>query len=55
MDINEAVESAIAIRPKVVIPMHRLKANPQEFRKKVEARSDIKGVPLEIGETYLLK
>ncbi len=55
MDIQEAVDSAIAIKPETVIPMHHLKANPQEFKDKVEARSDIKVVPLQIGETYHLK
>jgi L-ascorbate metabolism protein UlaG (beta-lactamase superfamily) len=55
MDVQEAVEAAIAIKPKVVIPMHYLKAETQEFRDKVEARSDIKVVPLKIGEVYHLK
>ena len=55
MDIQEAVEAAIAIKPKVVIPMHNFKADPQEFKDKVEARSDIKVVPLKIGEVYHLK
>ncbi len=55
MDIQEAVDAAIAIQPKVVIPMHYLKADPQEFKAKVEARSDIKAVPLQIGEVYQLK
>lgn len=55
MDIQEAVEAAIAIKPKGVIPMHRSKADPQEFKKKVEAKSNIKVVPLQIGEVYHLK
>jgi len=55
MDIQEAVEAAIAIKPKVVIPMHNFKADPQEFKDKVEARSDIKVVPLKISEVYHLK
>ena len=55
MDIQEAVEAAIAIKPKVVIPMHNFKADPQEFKDIVEARSDIKVVPLKIGEVYHLK
>jgi len=55
MDIKEAVEAAIAIKPKVVIPMHRSKADPQEFREKVEAISHIKVVPLQIGEVYHLR
>ncbi|MBW1716422.1 MAG: MBL fold metallo-hydrolase [Deltaproteobacteria bacterium] len=54
MDIKEAVEAAIAIKPKVVIPMHRSKADPQEFKEKVEAISHIKVVALQIGEVYHL-
>ncbi len=52
MDIKEAVEAAIAIKPKVVVPMHLFKADPQEFKKKLEAKSNIKVVPLQIGEVY---
>jgi L-ascorbate metabolism protein UlaG (beta-lactamase superfamily) len=55
MDIQEAVEAAIAIKPKIVIPMHNFKADPQEFKDKVEAKSDIKVVPLKIGEVYHLR
>ncbi|MCK4252173.1 MBL fold metallo-hydrolase [candidate division WOR-3 bacterium] len=55
MDLQEAVQAAIAIKPKVVIPMHRLKADPLEFKRKVEAKSNIKVVPLQIGEVYQLK
>lgn len=55
MDIQDAVEAAIAINPGIVIPMHYLKADPQEFKNKVEARSGIKVVPLRIGEVYRLK
>jgi len=55
MDIQEAVDAAIAIQPKVVIPMDYLKADPQEFKEKVEARSDITALPLQIGEVYQLK
>jgi len=55
MNISEAINAAKAIKPKVVIPMHRLKADPEEFKKKVEAKSNIKVVPLKIGEVYQLK
>ena len=54
MDIEEAVEAAIAIQPRVVIPMHRSKADPQDYVKKVEAISNIKVAPLQIGEVYHL-
>lgn len=49
MDMQEAVEEAIANKPKTVIPMHHLKADPQKFKNRIEARSDIKVVPLRTG------
>ena len=55
MDIQEAVEAAIAIKPRIAIPMHRLKTYPEEFKDIVEARPDIKVAPLKIGEVYHLK
>ena len=54
MNIPEATEAAIAIKPKVVIPMHNLKADPQEFKKRLEAKSKIKVILLKIGEIYHL-
>ena len=54
MDINDAVKAAIAIKPSVVVPMHHLKTDPQEFKKKLEARSNISALPLQIGEVYNL-
>lgn len=54
MDIHDAVEAVLAMKPKVVIPMHRAKADSQEFKNKVEARSDIQVVPLQTGEVYQL-
>lgn len=55
MNIPEATEAAIAIKPKVVIPMHNLKADPQEFKKRLEAKSKIKVILLKIGEIHHLK
>lgn len=52
MDIPEAVEAAIAINPRIVIPMHTLRADPGEFKDKLEARSSIEVVLLQIGEVY---
>jgi len=52
MDNPEAAEAALAINPKVVVPMHRWDKNPEEFRNKVEAKSDIKVVILREGEEY---
>ncbi len=52
MDNLEAAEAAIAINPKIVIPMHRWDTNPQEFKKKVEAESNIKAMVLKEGEEH---
>lgn len=52
MDNAEAAEAAIAINPETVIPMHRWDTNPEEFKKKVEANSNIKVVVLREGEEY---
>lgn len=52
MDLKEAVQAAMAINPTVIIPIHRSKADPQEFKTKVEKRSKIKVRPLKIGEAY---
>ena len=54
MDNPEAAEAAVAINPEIVIPMHRWDTDPEEFRRKVEAASDIKVVLLKPGETYKL-
>lgn len=54
MDIYEAVGAVGAIKPKIVIPMHIMEADTQEFREKVEAQSEAKVVVLEIGEGYEL-
>lgn len=55
MDVDEAAGAALAIKPKIVVPMHHSKADPKEFKEKVEAKSDIKVLSLQIGEVYHLK
>ncbi len=55
MDINEAAEAAIAINPKVLIPMHRFEAEPLKLAEEIGTRSDIKLISLDIGETYRLE
>jgi len=52
MDMDDAVRAARAIKVAAVIPMHHLKADPGEFKKKIEAKSDIRGLPLRIGGVY---
>ncbi|MCS7097492.1 MAG: MBL fold metallo-hydrolase [Candidatus Methanomethyliaceae archaeon] len=55
MDNPEAAEAVIAINPQIVIPMHRWDTNPEEFKKKVEASSNIKVILLKPGESYEIK
>jgi len=52
MDNPEAAEAAIAINPRIVIPMHRWDVDPEEFKRKVEAKSNIKVLLLREGEEY---
>jgi L-ascorbate metabolism protein UlaG (beta-lactamase superfamily) len=54
MDNNDAVEAALAITPKVVIPMHRWDTDPAEFKKGVKAKSTIKVVTLNPGAEFKL-
>ena len=55
MNRQEAVEAALTMKPKVIIPMHHLLADPQEFKRELAARSKIQVVPLQIGEVYRLE
>jgi L-ascorbate metabolism protein UlaG (beta-lactamase superfamily) len=50
MDLDEGVEAAIAIEPKVAVPVHRRWISAEEFKEKVEARSDIKVLAIEPGD-----
>jgi len=50
MDVDEAVEAALAIHPEMAMPMHRKDSDPAEFKRKVESRSDIKVVVMSEGE-----
>jgi L-ascorbate metabolism protein UlaG (beta-lactamase superfamily) len=52
MDGAEAAEAALAINPQVAIPIHRWDTDPEEFRKRVEANSDIRVVVLSKGEEF---
>jgi len=51
MNIEEAVQATDTIKPKVVIPMHNLKASLNEFKQEAKAL-EAKVVVLEIGEEY---
>ena len=52
MDNPEAAEATLAIKPRYVIPMHRSDTNPDEFKKEVEAKSEIKVILLKPGEQF---
>jgi len=52
MDNPEAAEAALEIKPEFVIPMHRWKTDPGEFKKAVEAKSKIKVILLKPGEEF---
>ena len=53
INVDEATCATLAIKPKNGIPMHFKKnRNPEEYKKKVEAKSNVKVVLLEIGENY---
>jgi L-ascorbate metabolism protein UlaG (beta-lactamase superfamily) len=56
MDNEEMAEAALAINPKVLIPMHRWDTDPMEVKKKVEATDpQIKVIVLRKGEQYIIK
>jgi L-ascorbate metabolism protein UlaG (beta-lactamase superfamily) len=55
LDVREAVEAAVTINPKLVVPMHHLRADPQEFKEALEARSDIRVILPRIGEIIELQ
>lgn len=50
MDLDEAVDAAIAINPKTAIPMHRREASAKEFKAKVESKSSVRVLAIEPGE-----
>jgi len=50
MDLDEAVEAAVAIKPKVAIPMHRRGMSAEEFKEKVEARSGVRVMAIDPGD-----
>jgi len=55
MDVNEAAEAALIIKPKVAIPMHLKGADATVFKEKVESKSNIKVFILGEGEEYTLE
>jgi len=51
MDISEAVQAVLAIQPKIVIPMHFLKADPDEFKRQVESKSHVEVLIIQPGQS----
>ena len=51
MDNDEAVDAAVAIHPRTVVPMHIWDTDPGGFKRMVESESDIRVVVLRPGET----
>jgi len=52
MDNPEAAEAALTFKPRFVMSMHRWNTDPNEFRKEVEAKSQIKVILLQPGEVF---
>jgi L-ascorbate metabolism protein UlaG (beta-lactamase superfamily) len=55
MDIEEASQAALMIKPKIAIPMHVRDADPNVFKTNVEGQSSIQVVLLDKGEEYTLE
>ena len=54
MNAAEAQEAVRIIRPRIVMPMHRLKSDPVAFKKATEAKTDASVEVLETGGTMTL-
>jgi L-ascorbate metabolism protein UlaG (beta-lactamase superfamily) len=54
MDDTEATEAAVAISPKIVMPMHTWGKDREEFKRKVEGNSKIQVILLQEGEEFQL-
>jgi L-ascorbate metabolism protein UlaG (beta-lactamase superfamily) len=50
MDMNTAIEAVLSIKPKCVLPVHHLKANPMEFKMQLKEKTDTNVILLDIGE-----
>jgi len=55
MDLREASEAALMIKPNVAIPMHLKSADPEVFKNNVESKSDTKVVILKEDDEYTLE
>ncbi len=50
MDVPEAVEATLAIKPKIVVPIHRRESSVEDFQRQVKAKSNVKVLALGRGE-----
>lgn len=55
MDVEEAIEAVRTIRPSIVVPMHRLKADPQAFVERVSEEGGTRAEALSPGGTLMLE
>jgi L-ascorbate metabolism protein UlaG (beta-lactamase superfamily) len=54
MDAEEAAKAVARINPRIVVPMHIIDADPQDFRAKVEAKAKARVAILREGEPLAL-
>ncbi|MBN2364488.1 MBL fold metallo-hydrolase [candidate division WOR-3 bacterium] len=55
MDVDEAVQAALQISPKIAVPIHDMgKNDPNMFKEKLESESDVEARILTIGESIIL-
>lgn len=54
MDIADAIKAATAIKPRYVVPMHYLKADPNKFKRLLESKTKVIVKLLEIGGSFQL-
>lgn len=51
MDAGEALQAVGIIKPRTVIGMHELHADPQEFKQAVEALGNVTAIVMAVGDT----
>ena len=54
MDIADAIKATTAIKPRYVVPMHFLKADPNKFKRLLESKTKVIVKLLEIGGSFQL-
>jgi L-ascorbate metabolism protein UlaG (beta-lactamase superfamily) len=52
MDYADAVEATLAINPKIAVPMHTWGKDMSEFKKQIEANSEVNVIILHEGEEF---